>query len=342
MKKLFLILFCAVFTSASAQQVLDSSFLYIDAPFPSCHAATIAQTPSGDLVAAFFGGSWEGCKDVCIYMCRKDRMSSHWSAPIVIADGHLDDTTQHPCWNPVLFQLPGNHQPLVLWYKTGIYIKDWVAHQQLSFDGGRHWATPTDLPPHRLGPIKNKPILHKGRIICPSSWENGPIWHTRFEYSNWRGHGFHWNTSAPNTPDSIRSIQPTILVHRDGSLQALCRTKEGVLSTTYSYDNGSTWTPEVLTNIPHNNSGIDAMTLSDGRFAMVYNPIGLTIGQETGPRTPLVLALSADGLHWRTVLTLEHQPGEYSYPTIIQGRDKTLHIVYTWNRRRIKYVHIAL
>lgn len=338
-------------TTAFAQRVVDSTLIYHEAPFPSCHAATIAETKDGDLVTAFFGGSWEGCKDVCIWSCRKDKGSKEWTAPIVIAKGDVGDTIQHPSWNPVLFQVPIRHGALMLWYKTGIYIKDWVAHQTISFDGGYTWGpalplsygSPDDHEYWRLGPIKNKPIYHNGRIIAPSSWENGNIWHTQFEYCDFDGrHGFNWKISHPETPDSIRSIQPTILVHKDGTLQALCRTKEGFLSTTYSHDNGKSWTPETLTDIPHNNSGIDAVTLKDGRFAMVYNPVGLNPGSEFGNRYPLVLAFSTDGLHWQTVLTLEEGPGEFSYPSIIQGKKDDLHIVYTYNRKRIKYVRVKL
>ena len=40
-------------------------------PFESCHASTIAQMDNGDLVAAWFGGSYEGCEDVCIWVRSK-------------------------------------------------------------------------------------------------------------------------------------------------------------------------------------------------------------------------------------------------------------------------------
>ena len=56
-------------------RVQCSQFLYDTASFPSCHAATVAELPNGDLVAAFFGGSYEGCRDVCIWMCRKGMYS---------------------------------------------------------------------------------------------------------------------------------------------------------------------------------------------------------------------------------------------------------------------------
>ena len=37
---------------------------------------------------------------------------------------------------------------------------------------------------------------------------------------------------------------------------------------------------------------------------------------------------------------LESEPGEYSYPAVIQGADGLVHITYTWRRRRIKHVVI--
>jgi predicted neuraminidase len=40
--------------------------------------------------------------------------------------------------------------------------------------------------------------------------------------------------------------------------------------------------------------------------------------------------------------TLESEPGEYSYPALIQGRDGDLHLTYTWDRKRIKYQRIPI
>jgi predicted neuraminidase len=73
------------------------------------------------------------------------------------------------------------------------------------------------------------------------------------------------------------------------------------------------------------------VTLADGRFALVYNhtPKG---------RTPLNVAVSEDGQQWRNSLTLESEPGEYSYPAVIQSRDGLLHITYTWKRTRVRHV----
>jgi alpha-L-rhamnosidase len=326
-------------------EVTCSEFLYDTASFSSCHAATITSLPGGDLVAAFFGGSWEGCNDVCIWMCRKERGASGWSEPAVVASGHVGDSIPHPCWNPVLYQVPGSQGELMLFYKTGIYIKDWVGHLMRSRDGGRSWTEPEPLGRYEydqgdfsfLGAIKNKPVKVGRSIIAPSSDES-IRWKIHFEVSE--DGGAHWRYVHVPSADTIVSIQPAILKHQDGTLQALCRTKNGYLSTTYSHDGGLSWEPERLTDIPNNNSGIDCETLSNGLFAMVYNPAGKDRGKEFGPRTPLVLAFSADGLHWHDAITLEEGEGEFSYPSVIES-DGALHIVYTWNRKRIKYVRVV-
>ena len=327
-------------------EVLCSQFLYDEAPFPSCHAATIEALPSGDLVAAFFGGAHEGSNDVGIWLCRKNAGAATWTAPRCVARGEVGDSVQHPCWNPVLFRRPGTDAELLLFYKTGIYIRDWVGHVMQSHDGGHTWSAPQTLGRYHgkrgdfpfLGPIKNKPISAGRRIIAPSSDES-VRWHIHFEVSEDSGNS--WRYITVPSADTLLAIQPTILTHPDGTLQALSRTKNGYLSTTRSRDGGITWEAERLTDIPNNNSGIDCVTLSSGLFAMVYNPVGKAQEAEFGARTPLTLALSADGLHWTDILNLDEGPGEFSYPAIIEA-DGSLHIVYTWNRRKIKYVNVKL
>ncbi|MCA9153726.1 MAG: exo-alpha-sialidase, partial [Planctomycetales bacterium] len=123
-----------------------------------------------------------------------------------------------------------------------------------------------------------------------------------------------------------------ILIHGPEKLQILCRSRntKHVLES-WSEDGGKSWSPLVDTTLPNPNSGIDAVTLADGRHLVVYNhtPRG---------RSPLNLAISHDGKHWQAALVLENQPGEYSYPAIIQSSDGKVHITYTWKRQRIKHV----
>jgi hypothetical protein len=61
-----------------------------------------------------------------------------------------------------------------------------------------------------------------------------------------------------------------------------------------------------------------------------------------GPRTPLCLGISSDdGNSWKIAKVLEDNPGEYSYPSIIQSSDDTIHIVYTYKRTRIKHICLS-
>ena len=57
----------------------------------------------------------------------------------------------------------------------------------------------------------------------------------------------------------------------------------------YSDDDGATWTPPEKTQLPNNNSGIQAAMLSSGNVAIVFNNL-----QGDGGRWPLSVALSAD------------------------------------------------
>ena len=94
----------------------------------------------------------------------------------------------------------------------------------------------------------------------------------------------------------------------------------------------------IATELPNPNSGTDAVTMADGHTALIYNHRGLTPGKWGGPRTPLNVALSEDGVAWQAALVLEGEPGEYSYPAVIQTKDGMLHFTYTWRRKRVKHV----
>src|SRR5690349_4351872 len=94
--------------------LVESQFVSETAPFPSCHASTIVQAADGHLVCAFFGGSKEGAKDVCIWASHFN--AGRWTPPEQVADGNQPDRSRQPCWNPVLFAPRSG--PLLLFYKV--------------------------------------------------------------------------------------------------------------------------------------------------------------------------------------------------------------------------------
>jgi alpha-L-fucosidase len=52
---------------------------------------------------------------------------------------------------------------------------------------------------------------------------------------------------------------------------------------------------------------------------------------------------SEDGITWKELLVLENQSsGEFSYPAIIQAKDGSIHLTYTYNRKKIKYISLQI
>lgn len=312
--------------------IVVDEFLYDKAPFPSCHSATIAETPTG-LVAAYFGGTKERHPDVEIYISRQ--VNGQWLAPVSVANGIQADKTRLPTWNPVLYQVPGGD--LILFYKIGPKPSEWWGLMRSSKDGGISWSEPTKLPEGYIGPVKNKPVLlSNGNLFCPSSKE-GKGWKIHFEVT--ADQGKTWRTVGPIESNDLDAIQPSILDHGQGKLQILARSRNRALVESWSTDQGETWSPLRKTTLPNNNSGTDAVTLKDGRQVLVYNHVLPPGDLAKGPRTPLNVAVSKDGKNWSAALILEDSPiSQYSYPAVIQTSDGLLHFIYTWRRQKIKHV----
>jgi len=309
--------------------VISDDFIANPAPTAMSHASSI-ESCGGRLVAAWFGGSLESRPDVAVYLAHNT--GGGWSAHREVVNGAQDNGVRYACWNPVLFQPASG--PLLLFYKIGKNPRSWRGMITSSEDCGTSWALPCCLPDGILGPIKNKPVqLANGDLLCPSSAEHD-CWQVHLERSS--DLGATWQRTLPiNDGRAIAAIQPSILMHGDGRLQLLCRSKHRRIAESWSVDGGISWTELQLTSLHNPNSGTDAVTLDDGRHLLVYN-------RSSRGRTPLNVALSNDGRNWRDALVLEHGSGEYSYPAVIQADDGLVHITYSWNLSRIKHVTVDL
>lgn len=353
-RKFHVVLACGlslVLSAGSMHARPVSEFIFTSAPFPSCHASTIVELRNGDLLAAWFGGSAEGKPDVAIWGAR--RSGGHWSTPVLLVR-----EPETPAWNPVLFY--SRDERLWLYYKFGPNPGAWTAGRMWSLDHGQTWSEPEHLPAGLYGPIKDKPlVLDDGTIVSGTSVESYRSWAVWIERSN--DNGKSWTKFGPITvpfgstgSDATRAgpaqvhggaewaqtygiIQPAIVSIGGDRLRLYARSTSniGAICVADSPDRGVTWTQARPIDLPNPNSGIDAVRLQDGRIVVAYN------NTKSG-RTPLNLAQSRDGEHFQMFSVLEDQPGEYSYPAIIQGRDGDLHITYTWNRTKIRYVRFPL
>ncbi len=307
--------------------IIKSEYIYLpcDVSFPSCHASTIIETRTG-LMAAWFGGTAEKNKDVGIWISQFK--NNVWTKPVEVANGIQHSYKRYPCWNPVLYNT-GNE--ILLFYKVGPSPSTWWGELRTSFDNGDTWTQKCRLPEDIYGPVKNKPVLLKnGELMCPSSTENDG-WRVHMEFTT--DNCLTWERTPPLNEKKSGVIQPAILMHSATIIQMVCRSTESMILTSWSSDNGHTWSEFESSGLPNPNSGIDAVTLNDGRHIIVYNHL-------TQGRNKLNVAISDDGKKWEALVILESdQPGtEYSYPAVIQTADELIHITYTWNRKQIKHV----
>ncbi|MCY1720221.1 exo-alpha-sialidase [Prolixibacteraceae bacterium Z1-6] len=346
--QLFIILIILILTGCSGNsskqdnkqvkaEILSAEFIADTTQYAQCHASTILETRNG-LLLAFFGGTHERNPDVCIYIAAF--RNGKWEAPVKVADGKENETLLYPTWNPVLFR--GNDERISLFYKVGPSPNDWWGMVMHSDDEGQTWSSPEKLPVGILGPIRNKPLhLKSGVILSPSSTEvTHELWKSNIERS--ADGGQSWEKIVIPSPDSIKVIQPTLLLYPDNSIQALLRSNQNVIMESWSTDEGKTWSKVAPTTILHPNSGIDAITLHSGEKLLVNNPIESGKSWEAG-RNKLDLYHSNDGINWTDIFKLEDHPkGEFSYPAIIQTKDGRIHITYTHNRTKIKHLTLEL
>jgi predicted neuraminidase len=343
-------LLCPVFMSYDRTEP-SKEFVYDKAPFFSAHASTIVELRNGHLLTAWFGGTKEGAPDVAIWVStRNDR---GWSPPIELARENGIAT-----FNPVLFHTRDG--TLWLYYKFGPHPTSWTGARRCSGDEGKTWSPVEHLPAGLYGPIRAKPfVLDDGTVVSGTSVESYHSWACWIERSTDNGKTFSKIGPIVIAPQFVKPVESSITPKKmpgsfdwdetEGIIQpsvvslggynlrfyARSTARTGKICVADSNDDGVTWSQAHPINLPNPNSGIDAVTLRDGRIVLVYN-------HSDKGRTPLNLAVSRDGEHFEMFRVLEQEPGEYSYPALIQGSNGDLHITYTWHRKRICYVRVPL
>jgi predicted neuraminidase len=301
-----------------------------------CHASTLAELPNGDLIAAWWEGTYETAPDVVVAGARLAAGSESWSGPVVLAD-----TPGKAEGNAVLFASPGGR--LWLFYVTmyGQWWNQCKIHYKTSDDGGHTWSESSLLRDELGWMLRNKPlVLSSGRIVLPvyreSSTSDQVNNHSLMLLSD--DGGQTWVASEP-----IRSmppnLQPTVIERSDGSLLALCRyyvypvpDENGRIWKSTSRDGGETWSPASRTALLNPNAAIDMIKTASGNLVLAFN-------DATNKRTPLKIALSQDeGETWPVQKAVETAEGAYDYPAIIQSNDGLIHLTYSYNHLTIKHV----
>ena len=163
--------------------------------------------------------------------------------------------------------------------------------------------------------------LPSGRILLPLYTDTFSISIMAITDDN----GATWHASQPLY--GFGNIQPTVLRRNDGTLVAYMRENgvRGKVRVSESSDQGETWGPVGVCDLPNPGAGVDGIRLASGKWLLVYN-------DTTKGRNRLAVSLSSDeGRTWPVTRYLEDQPsGSYHYPAVTQGSNGTIHAIYSY------------
>lgn len=331
------------------------------------HAPGIVELPNGDLLVSWYRGSGERtADDVAVLGARKKRGEAAWSDAFVMADtpGFPDCNTcmmvdrQNRLWLfwPTIIantwescitnyctsdNYNGTGSPV--WDNDGLVLlkpDDFSAageeglnklteqfaailNDELREEIAVGRTKMRDKLYQRLGwqPRCKPTVLPSGRILLPLYTDTFSISIMAVSDDD----GKTWYASKPLL--GFGAIQPTVLRRDSGELIAYMR-ENGVtqrIRASSSHDDGLTWGPVTETELPNPGAGIDGVRLANGHWLLVYN-------DTTDDRNSLAVSISDDeGKTWKWTRHLEkHDDGSYHYPVVIQGRDGTIHAVYSY------------
>lgn len=298
------------------------------------HAANLMVLHDGTLACVWFGGSMEGRSDISVYLSKFDALSRTWSTPV-----QLSNDAERSEQNPILFPVPDGSLWLLHTAQYSGNQDTAVVRRRVSLDHGANWTETGSLKDIPTGTFVRHPIhvhtdgswlmpAYACRVIPGAKWD-GSLDESFVMRSTDQGASWH---QIP-IPNSLGCVHMSLVPATGGRLLGFFRSRwADSIYMTSSDDGGLSWKEPVATELPNNNSSIQALRLADGRLAMIFNHSSAADATErreslydelddqdsgspqsqvapvknTGrrsfwgaPRAPMTLALSEDdGLTW--------------------------------------------
>jgi predicted neuraminidase len=319
-----------------------------DSGAPSVHAASLITLKDGAVRAFWFAGSREGAPDVVINTAVFDPQVERWSAPTLVIDRVSAEKGLSryiaKLGNPVPSRMSDGRMQL---FFVTVSIGGWAGSSIstiISEDEGQTWGQPQRLissPLINLSTLVKSPAIPfaDGRLGLPAYHE----WIGRF--------GELLRIEATQVIDKRRmsagrgAIQPVVFV--DGAQDASAFFRQTRSSTQLKQipvsgtkDAGQSWVTTKDLEIPNPNAALAALTLTNGTRLMVLNNI------EAGRYRLVMVLFDAQSSQWKVVQVLEDdeslaqdQRREFSYPYLVSASGEDAHLVYTWDRKKIRHVY---
>lgn len=321
--------------------IFESSIIPQAKFLQTAHSATIVALANEKLIALWFAGTREGAPDVKIYS--SFYQSGIWSpAKSIVSPFSLSQQTHsliRKIGNPVVYLAPNGIMHLFI---VSVTIGGWAGstiNHLISNDYGLNWHNAKKL---NISPLLNISTLVRTNAI--SLTDGGfylPVYQEFIrDYPLLLIFDAQGNFVRELRITNINGmIQPAIAVISPSIAIAYLRNKNYTNQILYAQkttDGGLHWSQPIATNLYNHDSSIAAYFLSNGLFIMIHN------NSNNGTRDKLSLAISYDGIKWHELLDLDnHYNNEFSYPSLAVDNEM-INIVYTWQRKKIKYFRISL
>ena len=246
---------------------------YLPSPCVQNHAANVAVLGNGDLACVWFAGTQEGIPDISVYLSRLAKGADRWTP----AEKLSDDPTRSE-QNPILFTTPRGELWLIWTAQISGNQDTALVRKRVSRDHGASWGPIETLFPASQGHglfVRQPPV-----VLDDRAWVIPVYRCVRVPGEKWVGdrdvsavrvstdEGRTWSEHV--VPNSLGCVHMNVLKTKDG-LVALYRSRWADFVYASRSTNGRNWSPPEPTELPNNNSSIQATMLSDGRIALVYN-----------------------------------------------------------------------
>lgn len=310
------------------------------------HSAVQVVLLNGNIRAFWYGGEREGAKDVSIYTAELDLLTNEWRNERVLVE-RLAMSQQLGIYlrkvgNPVTMR---DSEGRIWLFFVSVSVGGWAGSSInfiVSEDDGQSWSEPTRLV---TSPILNLSTLVKGEPFLYQDGSIGlPVYH---EMLGKFGELLHLSNRGQvldkQRLTSGRSGLQPIVLPSDGQnakvyLRNATNTADSTLFETETTDAGKNWAKARLSELPNPNAAVTGLRLESGEILMVSN-------NQHDKRNNLSLMYSNNnGRTWQLLHELEQEKNtdeveyQFSYPALRQTADGQFHVLYTWNKKRIKHI----